>query len=59
MTGLGRDAVIFVGSVDRTVSYRVYYNLEAIKYQKYRRRDTDRPYVYIEKTPNANGMYDG
>ena len=59
MTGLGRDAIVFIGSVDRAVSYRVYYNLEAIKYQKYRRRDADRPYVYIEKTPNANGMYDG
>lgn len=57
--GLGRNAIVFVGSTDRSESFRIYYNLESIKYQKYRRRDASRPYVYIEKVPNANGMYDG
>lgn len=59
MEGLGKDAIIYVGSTDRAVSYKVYFNKEAIKYQKYKRRDNNRPYVYIERTPNENGMYDG
>ena len=62
MPGLGADALAFVGSTDRSRAFKVYYNLEAIKYQqyyqKYRKRYTPKPFVYIEKTPNENGMYD-
>ena len=60
--GLGVDALSFVGSTDRSHAFKVYYNLEAIKYQqhyqKYRKRPNNKPFVYIEKTPNENGMYD-
>ena len=63
MPGLGADALMFVGSTDRSNAFKVYYNLEAIKYQqhyqKYRKRPNSKPFVYIEKTPNENGMYDG
>ena len=62
MPGLGADALMFVGSTDRSNAFKVYYNLEAIKYQqhyqKYRKRPNLKPFVYIEKTPNENGMYD-
>ena len=62
MPGLGVDALAFVGSTDRSHAFKVYYNLEAIKYQqhyqKYRKRPNNKPFVYIEKTPNENGMYD-
>ena len=62
MPGLGADALAFVGSTDRSHAFKVYYNLEAIKYQqhyqKYRKRSNNKPFVYIEKTPNENGMYD-
>ena len=62
MPGLGVDALSFVGSTDRSHAFKVYYNLEAIKYQqhyqKYRKRPNNKPFVYIEKTPNENGMYD-
>ena len=62
MPGLGADALAFVGSTDRSRAFKVYYNLEAIKYQqyyqKYRKKYTPKPFVYIEKTPNENGMYD-
>ncbi len=62
MPGLGSDALAFVGSTDRSHAFKVYYNLEAIKYQqyyqKYRKRYKPKPFVYIEKTPNENGMYD-
>ena len=62
MPGLGVDALAFVGSTDRSHAFKVYYNLEAIKYQqhyqKYRKRPNPKPFVYVEKTPNENGMYD-
>ena len=62
MPGLGVDALAFVGSTDRSHAFKVYYNLEAIKYQqhyqKYRKRSNPKPFVYVEKTPNENGMYD-
>ena len=63
MSGLGSDALAFVGSTDRSNAFKVYYNLEAIKYQQYyqnyRKSPNPKPFVYIEKTPNENGMYDG
>lgn len=57
--GLGEDAIFFVGSADRQERYRVYYSPTQVKYNRYRRRHQDKPYVYIEKTPNENGKYDG
>lgn len=57
--GLGKDAILFIGSTDRSISYKVYYNLESSKFHQYKRKNSNKPYVYIEKTPNENGMYDG
>lgn len=54
--GLGSASIIFIGSVDRTESYRVYSSLASANYQRYKRRNPDDPYVYIEKSPNKNGM---
>ena len=53
------EGLDFVGSADRQERYRVYYSPAQVKYNRYRRRHQDRPYVYIEKTPNENGNYDG
>lgn len=59
LNDLGRDAIEWVGSADRQERYDVYYSPDAIKFRQYKKRGADRPYVYIEKTPNKNGMYDG
>ena len=59
MDSLGKDAIIFIGSTDRAASYKVYFSREAVGFQKYSKRNQFKPYVYIEKTPNENGMYDG
>lgn len=59
MDDIGEDAIKFVGSVDREVSYDVVFDKNQVKSRKYRRRGGDVPYVYIEKTPNENGFYDG
>lgn len=63
MNGLGSDALAYIGSTDRTNSFKVFYNREALDYykysQKYKRGKKDKPYVFIDKTPNKNGKYDG
>ena len=56
---LGDDAIFYIGSTDRQNAYKVYTNPVSMKYNKYKRRGGDKPYVYIEKTPNENNMYDG
>lgn len=59
MDDLGEVAINYIGSTDRTTSYDVYFNRDAIKMHSHKRRGADKPYVYIEKTPNENGKYDG
>lgn len=58
VSGLGKEAIQYIGSTDKTNSFKLYFSPEAIKYQKYRRR-TDRPYVYLDTTPNEHNMCDG
>ena len=55
---LGKEAIEFVGSVDREIQFTVYTST-AYRYHKYKRNNKNAPYVYIETTPNENGMYDG
>lgn len=56
---LGENAIYYIGSADREVPYEVYFSPSALTMHKYKRRGKNKPYVYIEKTPNANNMYDG
>lgn len=52
------NAIQYVGSTDRDYQYKVYLDT-SFQYHKYLRRGADKPFVYIETTPNANNMYDG
>ena len=57
--GLGSSAIKYIGSTDRSESFKVYYTPETAVYQKYKKRNPNKPYVYIDRTPNENGFYDG
>lgn len=59
MDDLGDDAIIYIGSTDRQNQYTIYTNPVSMKMSKYKKRNADKPYVYIEKTPNENNMFDG
>lgn len=48
----------FIGSVDRSIEFKPYTSL-SFKYHKYKRRGAEKPYVYIDTTPNENNKYDG
>lgn len=53
----GAEAVEFIGSVDREQFFKVYTST-AYQFHKYLKRGANRPFVYIEPTPNENNMYD-
>lgn len=57
--GLGDEAITFIGSTDRDEYYKVYFTKEATRYHQYKKRAFNKPYVYIERTLNENGKYDG
>lgn len=52
------ESIQFIGSIDKQIRFKVYTNQSFI-YHKYLRRGADKPFVYIETTPNENNMYDG
>jgi len=58
INGLPDEAIEFVGSVDRQVQFKVY-DSTAYQYHQYLRRGANKPFVYIEPTPNENNRYDG
>lgn len=52
------DAIIYIGSADGMYPFKVYYSTEGIKMNKYRRRSSNDPFIYIDRTPNSNQMCD-
>ena len=53
----GIPTIKFIGSVDRSASYKVYTD-SSYKYHAHKKRGADKPYVYVDTTINANGMMD-
>ena len=53
----GADAVEFIGSINREKQYKVYTST-AYQFHRYLKRGANKPFVYIEPTPNENNMYD-
>ena len=53
-------AIFYIGSSDRQHSFLYYTKpIEQIKnYQKYRKRGKDKPWIYIDVTPNSDGLID-
>lgn len=56
---MGIDAIDYIGATDRSRDFKVYFSLSSAKGHQYKRHGSNDPYVYIECTPNKNGMYDG
>ena len=57
--GLGKS-IKYIGSSDKQHSFLVYTKpIDKIKtYQKYRKRGKNKPWVYIDVTPNSEGLID-
>lgn len=54
----GSMSVDYIGSTDRQNPFIYYTSSTAFRYHKYRKRGKNKPYVWIDTTPNENGMYD-
>ena len=54
------DYIAYIGTIDRQNPFTFYMtsNFSSKQFQ-YRKRGKNRPYVYIDPTPNENNMYDG
>jgi hypothetical protein len=57
LNDFGDEAIEFIGSTDKSIRFKYYTNL-AFKYHTKKMRGGDKPFVYIETTPNENNMYD-
>lgn len=54
---LGEDAIAYIGATDKQLKFTIYTDY-GFKYHKYKTRGKNKPYVFIDVTPNANGLYD-
>lgn len=54
----GKQAIDYIGSIDRQNKFTIITSLSELKNKKYRKRGNDKPYVWIDFAPNANGMLD-
>ena len=54
----GDLSIDYLGSTDRQLPFVFYTSSTAFRYHKYRKRGKNKPYVWIDTTPNENGMYD-
>lgn len=54
----GSLSIDYIGSTDRQLPFIFYTSSTAYRYHKYRKRGKNKPYVWIDTTPNENGMYD-
>lgn len=59
LLNIGDYTIKYIGSVDKQLPFTYYETLQQVKYKKYRKRSKQKPYVWIDCTPNKNGMYDG
>jgi hypothetical protein len=50
--------IAYIGSTDKQNPFIYYTSPTQLKYHKYRKRGQNKPYVYIDVTPNANNMFD-
>lgn len=54
----GAQSIDYIGSTDRQLPFIYYTSATALRYHKYKKRGKNKPYVWIDTTPNENGMYD-
>lgn len=57
VTDLGINSIPYFGSINKDVPFKVYTDI-SYQYHKYNRWLKNKPYVYIDTTPNENNMYD-
>lgn len=54
----GKSAIEYIGSTDRQNRFSIITSLSELNNRKYRKRGQKKPYVWIDVSPNYNGMLD-
>lgn len=54
----GKNSINYIGSIDRKNQFKVYTSLSEINTNKYRKINSNKPYVWVDTAPNENGMLD-
>lgn len=54
----GDRTIFYLGSTDKQNPFIYYTSPISLRNHKYRKRGKNKPYVWIDITPNENGMYD-
>ena len=53
------NSIEYIGSIDRRLPFLFYTSSYQWNfYHKFRKRGKDKPFVYVDTSPNENGMYD-
>lgn len=58
ITDYGKQAINYIGSIDRQNKFTIITSLSELENKKYRKRGQNKPYVWIDFAPNSNGMLD-
>ena len=58
MTDFGGFGIEYIGSADLQNPFIWYTNPTSMRYHKYRRRTKNKPYVFVNMSPNKDGMCD-
>ena len=58
ITYYGKQAIDYIGSTDRRNKFNIITSLTELDNRKYRKRNSNKPYVWIDYSPNENGMLD-
>lgn len=58
LVSAGDDAIGWAGSSDKQIKFKVYTS-PSFRFHKYKMRGKNKPFIYIDPTPNKHNLYDG
>lgn len=58
VTTYGKQAIDYIGSIDRQNKFKIITSLSEFQNRQYRRVQSHKPYVWIDFAPNSEGMLD-
>ena len=58
ISDFGKNSIQYIGSTDRKNNFKIITSISELNYRSYRKRKMNTPYVWIDLSPNSNGMLD-
>lgn len=57
--GGGDESIQYIGTIDKSKKFKVYTSPQLFRFHKYKTMGSNKPYVYLDMTPNKNNKIDG